>query len=60
LEALLLKTTTRDQLLQLADAQSVRLDPAILADVIASLDALRASFIEAVEKRIAHRRALSG
>ena len=51
--------TTREQFVQLADAQSVRLDPAALTNKKSSIKALRKAFIEAVEKRVAHRRAVS-
>ena len=60
LEALLAQATTREQIVQLADAQSVRLDPAVAGNKKSSLTALRAAFADAVEKRIAHRRAVSG
>jgi hypothetical protein len=60
LEARLALVTSREQIVQLAEAQSVRLDPAALAGKKTSLKALRGAFIDAVEKRIAHRRAVSG
>lgn len=60
LEARLDLVTSREQMVQLAEAQSVRLDPAALRAKKTSLKALRSAFIEAVEKRIAHRRAVSG
>jgi hypothetical protein len=60
LEALLAGVTRRDQFVQLAEAQSVRLETAVLANRKTSLKAMRSAFIDAVEKRIAHRRAVSG
>jgi hypothetical protein len=60
LEARLDLVTSREQMVQLAEAQSVRLEPAALRAKKTSLKALRSAFIEAVEKRIAHRRAVSG
>ena len=60
LEALLSKATSREQIVQLAEAQSVRLDPAVVANKRTSLKAMRTAFADAVEKRIAHRRAVSG
>lgn len=60
LEARLALATTREHIVQLAEAQSVRLDPAALAAKKTSLKSLRGAFIEAVEKRVAHRRAVSG
>ena len=60
LEARLATATTREQIVQLAEAQSVRLDPAALAAKKTSLKTLRAAFIEAVERRVSHRRAVSG
>ncbi len=60
LEARLEAATTREQVIQLAEAQSVRLDPAALGAKKASMKALRRAFVDAVERRIAHRRAVSG
>ena len=60
LEARLATATTREQIVQLAEAQSVRLDPVTLAAKKTSLMTLRAAFIAAVEQRVAHRRAVSG
>ena len=60
LEARLELATSRDQIVQLAQAQSVRLEPALLAARKTSLQLLRAAFVDAIEKRIAHRRAVSG
>lgn len=59
LEAILGEVTTREQFVKLVEAQSVRIDPALLAGKSANLDALRAAFIDAVALRIAHRRAIS-
>ena len=59
LEALLAPVTAREQVMKLAEAQSVRIDPALLADKSIDVAALRSAFIEAVAQRIAHRRAIS-
>ena len=60
LEARLEDLSLPEQVVQLAEAQSVRLDPAVLADGLAPMPALRRAFIAAVEQRVAHRRAVSG
>lgn len=60
LQDLLETITDHDQIAQLAQAQSVRLEPALLTNKKTSLTTLRTAFIAAVEKRIAHRKAVSG
>lgn len=60
LEALLGRLTERSQILRLAEAQSVVLDPALAGDTAAGIETLRAAFVAAVERRLAHRRAISG
>lgn len=60
LEARLAEASTREHIVQLAEAQSVRLDPRLLSAKKTSIAALRTAFVEAVEKRVAHRRAITG
>ena len=60
LEARLEAATTREQIAQLAAAQSVRLDPKLLANPKTGIARLRAACVEAVEKRVDQRRAVAG
>lgn len=59
LEAKLARATTPEQIAQLAEAQSVRIAPEVLSAKPVDLAKLRAAFIDAVQQRIAHRRAVS-
>ena len=59
LEARLASAITLEHFMQLADAQSVRIAPEILSAKPVDLSKLRAAFIDAVQQRIAHRRAVS-
>ena len=59
LEAKLASAVTLEQITQLAEAQSVRIAPEILSAKPVDLQKLRAAFIDAVQQRIAHRRAVS-
>ena len=59
LEAKLASATTLEQITQLAEAQSVRIAPEVLSAKPVDMPKLRAAFIDAVQQRIAHRRAVS-
>jgi hypothetical protein len=59
LEARLAPIVRREDVAALAAAQSVSLDAKLLDDPRASLDTLKKAFVAAVEKRVAHRRAVA-